>query len=96
MSCLVCSPENWWIDVSHNRPAEVKMINNISAHFGYLPEEQAAAAVADHIGRFWDPRMKQRLLMLVDSDTTDLTSISLAAAALVRKSVLRGSAVNSS
>lgn len=64
-------------------PAEIKMINNISAHFGYLRSEQAATAVADHIGRFWDPRMKQRLLLLVASDTTDLDPISVAAAALL-------------
>jgi formate dehydrogenase subunit delta len=70
--------------MSHNAPAEIKMINNISAHFGYLRAEQAAAAVADHVGRFWDPRMKQRLLLLLDSDPTGLTPISAAAAALLR------------
>jgi formate dehydrogenase subunit delta len=71
--------------MSLNAPAEIKMINNIAAHFGYLRSEQAAAAaVADHIGRFWDPRMKHRLLLLVDSDITDLDPISVAAAALLR------------
>jgi formate dehydrogenase subunit delta len=70
--------------MAQNVPAEIKMINNIAAHFGYLRSEQAATAVADHIGRFWDPRMKQRLLMLVASDTTDLDPISVAAAALLR------------
>jgi formate dehydrogenase subunit delta len=67
-----------------NAPAEIRMINNIAAHFGYLRAEQAAAAVADHIGRFWDPRMKQRLLLLVASDKGDLDPISVAAAALLR------------
>ena len=46
--------------MSLNAPAEIRMINSIAAHFGYLRAEQAAAAVADHIRRFWDPRMKQR------------------------------------
>jgi formate dehydrogenase subunit delta len=64
-------------------PAEIKMINNIAAHFGYLRAEQAATAVADHIKRFWDPRMKQRLLLLVASDTRDLDPISVAAASLL-------------
>jgi formate dehydrogenase subunit delta len=67
-----------------NAPAEIRMINNIAAHFGYLRAEQAAAAVADHIKRFWDPRMKQRLLLLVASDTRDLTPVSIAAAGLLR------------
>jgi formate dehydrogenase subunit delta len=60
------------------------MINNIAAHFAYLRAEQAAAAVADHIKRFWDPRMKQRLLLLADSDTRDLTPVAVSAAALLR------------
>ena len=66
-----------------NTPAEIKMINNIAAHFGYLRAEQAATAVADHIKRFWDPRMKQRLLLLVASDTTDLDPVAVTAAALL-------------
>jgi formate dehydrogenase subunit delta len=77
-------PRNWWIDMSFNAPAEIRMINSIAAHFGYLRADKAAAAVADHIKRFWDPRMKQRLLMLVASDTRDLDPVSLAAAALLR------------
>ena len=60
------------------------MINNIAAHFGYLHTDQAATAVADHIKRFWDPRMKQRLLLFVASDTTDLDPVSVAAAGLLR------------
>jgi formate dehydrogenase subunit delta len=60
------------------------MINNIAAHFGYLRAEQAEVAVADHIKRFWDPRMKQRLLLFVASDTTDFDPVAVAAAELLR------------
>ena len=70
--------------MSLNAPAEIRMINSIAAHFGYLRAEQAAAAVADHIRRFWDPRMKRRLLLLVASDTRDLDPIAVTAAALLR------------
>lgn len=70
--------------MSLHAPAEIRMINNISAHFGYLRAEQAAAAVADHIRRFWDPRMKQRLLLLAASDPRDLEPVAVAAAALLR------------
>ena len=42
------------------------MINNIAAHFGYMRAEQAATAVADHIKRFWDPRMRRDLLRWTD------------------------------
>ena len=81
---MACWPRNWWIDMSLNAPAEIRMINNIAAHFGYLRAEQAATAVADHIKRFWDPRMKQRLLLLVASDTRDVDPVAVAAAALLR------------
>ncbi|HZX56380.1 MAG TPA: formate dehydrogenase subunit delta [Ilumatobacteraceae bacterium] len=70
--------------MSLHAPAEIKMINNIAAHFGYMRAEQAATAVADHIKRFWDPRMKQRLLLLVASDTSDLHPVAVSAATLLR------------
>jgi formate dehydrogenase subunit delta len=69
--------------MSFHAPAEIRMINSIAAHFGYLRAEQAAAAVAEHVRRFWDPRMKRRLLMLVSSDTRDLDPVAVAAAALL-------------
>ena len=71
--------------MSLHAPAEIRMINNIAAHFGYLRAEHAATAVADHIKRFWDPRMKQRLLLLVASDTTDFEPVAVAATALLRQ-----------
>jgi len=48
-------------------------------HFGYLPAEQAVTEVAEHVRKFWDPRMKRRLLELVDSETSDLEPVALAA-----------------
>ena len=81
---MACWPRNWWIEMSLNAAAEIRMINNIATHFGYLRAEQAATAVADHIKRFWDPRMKQRLLLLVASDTRDVDPVAVAAAALLR------------
>ena len=81
---MACWPRNSWIDMSLTAPAEIRMINSIATHFGYLRAEQAAAAVADHVRRFWDPRMKQRLLLLVASDTRDLDPVAVTAAALLR------------
>ncbi|WP_099042095.1 formate dehydrogenase subunit delta [Mycobacterium neglectum] len=64
--------------------SEIRLINKIVVHFGYLPTEQAVAEVANHVDRFWDPRMKRRLLELVDSKTTGFESVAVAAAALLR------------
>ena len=64
--------------------AEIRLINKVVVHFGYLPPEQAVTEVADHVRKFWDPRMKRRLLELVDSETSDFEPVALAAAALLR------------
>jgi formate dehydrogenase subunit delta len=70
--------------MSLNVPAETRMVNNIAVQFGYLPTDQAAAAVADHVNRYWDPRMKRRLNELIAAETEDLDPVAVAAAALLR------------
>jgi formate dehydrogenase subunit delta len=70
--------------VSSHRASEIRLINQIVVHFGYLPTEQAVTEVADHVRKFWDPRMKRRLFELVDSQAYDFEPAALAAAALLR------------
>ncbi|MCW2650840.1 MAG: formate dehydrogenase subunit delta [Mycobacterium sp.] len=70
--------------MSLNNAAEIRLVNSIAVNFGYLPTQQAAAAVADHVNRFWDPRMKRRLFELVATQTEDVDPVALAAAALLR------------
>ena len=70
--------------MSDHDPAEIRLINKVVVHFGYLPAEQAVTEVADHVRKFWDPRMKRRLFELVDSEASDLEPVALAAAALLR------------
>jgi formate dehydrogenase subunit delta len=64
--------------------AEIRMINQVVVHFGYLSTEQAATEVADHVRKFWDPRMKRRLFELVDSRAGEFEPVALAAAARLR------------
>lgn len=41
----------------------VRMANNIAAFFNADPDREAAVAgVADHIKKFWEPRMKTAIL----------------------------------
>jgi formate dehydrogenase subunit delta len=70
--------------VTDHEPAEIRLVNKVVLHFGYLPAEQAVTEVADHIRRFWDPRMKRRLFELVDSEAGALEPVALAAAELLR------------
>jgi len=45
----------------------VKMANQIGGFFGADPDTSAAAdSVADHIRRFWEPRMRSAILKWMD------------------------------
>ncbi|WP_369250430.1 formate dehydrogenase subunit delta [Streptomyces sp. R41] len=65
-------------------PPERRMANDIAANLGHLPGEQAAEAVAGHIGRFWDPRMRNRLYEFVDAGADGLDPLVVAAVKLLR------------
>ena len=45
----------------------VYMANQIADFFASKPEAAAAEGVANHITRFWDPRMKQRMFAHFDA-----------------------------
>jgi len=36
----------------------VRMANQIALNFAALGEDEAARATAEHIGKYWDPRMR--------------------------------------
>lgn len=42
----------------------IHQANLIAAQFAAYPRERAVLAVAQHIRRFWDPRIRRRLLAL--------------------------------
>ena len=44
--------------------------DQIARNFAALGEEQAIVATAEHIGKFWDPRMKAQILA---DDRTELS-----------------------
>lgn len=69
----------------HAVPPEVRMVNDIAANLGHRPVDQAVQAVAHHVRRYWDPRMRAALLAHVDGGGAGLDPISLAAAALLRR-----------
>jgi formate dehydrogenase subunit delta len=64
--------------------AEIRLVNKVVVHFGYLSTEQAVTEVANHVEKFWDPRMKRRLFELVDAQAGEFEPVALAAAARLR------------
>ena len=49
----------------------VKMANDIAANLGF--HEDAAARIADHIQRYWTPRMRKLLLEYANTDGSGLS-----------------------
>ncbi|MFO0995601.1 MAG: formate dehydrogenase subunit delta [Alphaproteobacteria bacterium] len=40
----------------------VYMANQIGKFFAHMKEAEATAAIADHIEKFWDPRMRKQII----------------------------------
>ena len=50
----------------------VRMVNRIGAFFASMPDrEEALEGIAQHIHRFWEPRMRRQLLAHVDEHQGD-------------------------
>jgi formate dehydrogenase subunit delta len=45
----------------------VYMANQIGKFFAHQGEEKAVAGIADHILKFWDPRMRAQILAHLDA-----------------------------
>lgn len=44
----------------------VRMANRIATFFAAMPDDaEAVAGVANHIGKFWEPRMRKQLTSLL-------------------------------
>ncbi len=50
----------------------VRMANQIGTFFAHMPPETAQAAIAEHLRKFWDPRMRAQLVASVASGEAGL------------------------
>jgi formate dehydrogenase subunit delta len=62
---------------------QVRMINDIAVQFQHQEPDTAAAAIAEHIRAFWDPRMRAELMRRVESEPEVLDPLALAATRLL-------------
>ena len=62
----------------------VYMANQIAREFAVMGDGAAAAATADHIAKFWDPRMRGRILA-GDPQELGLSQIAASAFELLRE-----------
>jgi formate dehydrogenase subunit delta len=56
----------------------VHMANQIADFFAAYPREQAIEGIADHLKKFWEPRMRKELFDYVDKGGAGLEELVLA------------------
>jgi formate dehydrogenase subunit delta len=59
----------------------VMMANQIAKFFAAQGEERAIPQIADHIAKFWDPRMRREILAHVELGGSGLSPLARAAIA---------------
>ena len=70
--------------MNHTVPPQIRLANEIAVQFEHQPPDQAAAAIANHIRMFWDPRMRADLLTRAETTPTDLNPLVLAAVRILK------------
>ena len=72
--------------MSHDTRAKLmRMANQIATFFASQPQATAAEGVATHINKFWEPRMRRDLFLLIDHGGEGLKPLVMEAAALIRR-----------
>lgn len=62
----------------------VYMANQIGKFFAHQGEAKAIAGIADHIAKFWDPRMRKAILAHIDAGGAGLDPLALKAVQQLR------------
>ena len=63
----------------------VRMANQIGIFFESKPREEGVAGIAEHINKFWEPRMRRQFFAIVDAGGGDLLPIVREAAPSIRR-----------
>lgn len=65
----------------------IRMANQIATFFASQPERERVDGVAAHINKFWEPRMRQRFLDLVEEGAPELLPLVQDAAVKIHRPV---------
>jgi formate dehydrogenase subunit delta len=63
----------------------VRMANQIASFFASYPHEEAVQGTADHVNKFWEPRMRSQLLAYLAKGGDGLAPLVKDAAAQIHK-----------
>lgn len=63
----------------------IRMANQIGTFFKSKPHQEGVAGVAEHINKFWEPRMRRQFFEIVDGGADGLLPIVMEAAPNIRR-----------
>jgi hypothetical protein len=63
----------------------IRMANQIGTFFLSKPHEEGVAGTAEHINKFWEPRMRLQFFEIVEAGGEGLLPIVIEASAAVRR-----------
>jgi formate dehydrogenase subunit delta len=63
----------------------VRMANQIATFFKSKPHDEGVAGVAEHINKFWEPRMRRQFFEIVDAGGDGLMPLAMEAAPKIRR-----------
>lgn len=63
----------------------IRMANQIATFFHSKPREEGVAGTAEHINKFWEPRMRRHLFEIIDAGGDGLDELVIAASATIRR-----------
>lgn len=72
-------------DIRNGRDKLIYMANQIAAFFETMPHEEAVEGTADHINKYWEPRMRRQFFDVVESGGEGLSALALEAAPKVKR-----------
>jgi len=73
--------------MSHDETTDrrIRMANQIATFFKSQPESVRVEGVANHINKFWEPRMHRQLFELVDTGAAGLDPLVLEASKRIKR-----------
>ena len=73
--------------ITSTREKLVRMANQIATFFHSKPREEGIAGVAEHINKFWEPRMRRQFFEMLDAGTENFDDLVIAASARIKRPI---------
>ena len=63
----------------------IRMANQIATFFHSKPHDEGVAGIAEHINKFWEPRMRRQFFAMIDAGGGGFDELVIEASATIRR-----------